>query len=254
MAISAATLAREAILGLSEDLARFPAHEYLARVTQLLESLYPESRVRFVDLDPSAGTVFDATGGLEIETYRARFRTLSTEHPLIRSYLPLSRSTFTPRRMTDVISQREFLNTRTYSELFRPTGMTHQMGLLTSIDGTRGTSWVINRAGADFSDHELTVAVALQPSLCLLQSVCKRSRAESPCVSSDDSGNRYTLTDRELQVLALVADGLTAVHVSHVLRISVRTVRKHLEHAYAKLDTHDRLVAVTRARAARLIS
>jgi DNA-binding NarL/FixJ family response regulator len=46
----------------------------------------------------------------------------------------------------------------------------------------------------------------------------------------------------------------SAMDASHVLRISVGTVRKHLENAYSKLDAHDRLLAVTRARAARLIA
>lgn len=50
-----------------------------------------------------------------------------------------------------------------------------------------------------------------------------------------------------MQVLAALADGLTADAIGRLLRISPRTVRKHLEHAYVKLGCHDRLVAVQRA-------
>ena len=55
------------------------------------------------------------------------------------------------------------------------------------------------------------------------------------------------LTRRELAVLGLLADGLTAVAIGRRLAIRERTVHKHLEHAYTKLDVTDRLSAVLRA-------
>lgn len=57
----------------------------------------------------------------------------------------------------------------------------------------------------------------------------------------------------EFDVLRLVADGLTAVAIGHIRRTSPRTVRKHLESIYAKLGYHDRLQAVTYARASGLL-
>jgi DNA-binding NarL/FixJ family response regulator len=59
---------------------------------------------------------------------------------------------------------------------------------------------------------------------------------------------RPGLTAREVQVLRHVGTGLTAEAVARLLRISDRTVHKHLENAYRKLDRHDRLLAVDRAR------
>lgn len=55
------------------------------------------------------------------------------------------------------------------------------------------------------------------------------------------------LTDRELQVLALVAGGLTNRQVAQRLRISVRTVEAHLTHIYDKLGVCSRTEAVVRA-------
>ena len=49
-------------------------------------------------------------------------------------------------------------------------------------------------------------------------------------------------------MITLVAQGLTAQQIARVRRISVRTVRKHLEHTYEKLNCHDRLLAVQKAR------
>ena len=45
-------------------------------------------------------------------------------------------------------------------------------------------------------------------------------------------------------MLELVATGASAILVARTLGISERTVRKHLEHLYAKLGVHDRLSAV----------
>jgi DNA-binding CsgD family transcriptional regulator len=61
---------------------------------------------------------------------------------------------------------------------------------------------------------------------------------------SDDA----RLTAREKQVLSLVARGLTDQQIAGRLQVSVRTVNKHLEHVYAKLDVRDRQAAVHAAR------
>ncbi|MFT4217565.1 MAG: LuxR C-terminal-related transcriptional regulator [Micropruina sp.] len=56
------------------------------------------------------------------------------------------------------------------------------------------------------------------------------------------------MTDRELQVLALLAEGLLATSIASRLQLSPRTVHKHLGNIYRKLGVHDRLVAVSLAR------
>jgi DNA-binding NarL/FixJ family response regulator len=57
-----------------------------------------------------------------------------------------------------------------------------------------------------------------------------------------------SLTPRESDVLELLGSGLTAVAIAHRLRISSRTVHKHLERVYGKLCVNDRLAAVIEAR------
>ena len=52
------------------------------------------------------------------------------------------------------------------------------------------------------------------------------------------------LTRREQQVLSLVAEGRTNQAIAHALELSPRTVAKHLEHAYRKLDVSCRVQAV----------
>ncbi len=55
------------------------------------------------------------------------------------------------------------------------------------------------------------------------------------------------LTPREREVLDLVAAGLASKQVARRLEVSVRTVHKHLEHAYAKLGVDNRVAAVQRS-------
>jgi DNA-binding NarL/FixJ family response regulator len=58
---------------------------------------------------------------------------------------------------------------------------------------------------------------------------------------------RATPTDRELDVLGLVAQGLTNRAIARRLQVSEATVKTHLVHAFAKLGVDDRTAAVTAA-------
>ena len=57
------------------------------------------------------------------------------------------------------------------------------------------------------------------------------------------------LTDREIEVLCLVADGLTNPEIARRLVISLPTVKSHTHNIYGKLDVHRRREAVAKARA-----
>ncbi|MFD3543877.1 response regulator [Streptomyces sp. NPDC058662] len=61
------------------------------------------------------------------------------------------------------------------------------------------------------------------------------------------------LTKRELEVLQLVADGLSNQQISRKLFLSQATVKSHLVHIYAKLGVDSRTSAVAAAGSRRLI-
>lgn len=61
------------------------------------------------------------------------------------------------------------------------------------------------------------------------------------------------LTKRELEVLQLVADGLSNQQISKRLFLSQATVKSHLVHVYAKLGVDSRTAAVAAAAGRRLI-
>jgi len=62
-----------------------------------------------------------------------------------------------------------------------------------------------------------------------------------------------TPSDRELEVLALVARGLTNRAIGRTLAISEATVKTHLVHLFGKLGVTDRTAAVTMALDLRMI-
>jgi len=55
------------------------------------------------------------------------------------------------------------------------------------------------------------------------------------------------ITKREVEVLQLIAEGLSTTEVAARLYISVKTVKNHLASVYQKLDSRDRTQAVVRA-------
>ncbi len=67
-------------------------------------------------------------------------------------------------------------------------------------------------------------------------------------VIEDDGPDPSTsLTPREVEVLALAAEGAGIPDLGEELALSPDTVRTHLKHIYAKLGVHNRTAAVTRA-------
>ncbi len=66
-------------------------------------------------------------------------------------------------------------------------------------------------------------------------------------------GQRYDLTDEELEVLTLVARGLTNPEAASALGTPRRAIKAHLEHIYRKLEVTGRVAATVKAVKAGLI-
>ncbi len=61
------------------------------------------------------------------------------------------------------------------------------------------------------------------------------------------------LSERELEVLRLLAEGLSNRDIARRIVVSPGTVKRHIHNIYGKLDTHNRLQTVERARQWRLL-
>jgi ATP/maltotriose-dependent transcriptional regulator MalT len=83
-------------------------------------------------------------------------------------------------------------------------------------------------------------AARLEGRAMPLRSTVDLVRGTVPAPADDRS---EALTSRELDVLGLVAHGLTDAQVAEALVVSLRTVHAHLRSIYRKLDVHSRSAA-----------
>jgi DNA-binding CsgD family transcriptional regulator len=109
------------------------------------------------------------------------------------------------------------------------------------------------RKGFTNDDLELlnTCLSALTMMLAPVVAVSERQRRASARV---EAAKELGLSERELEVLQLLSQGLLATSIASRLALSPRTVHKHLGNIYFKLGVHDRLVAVKVATAHGLVS
>jgi DNA-binding NarL/FixJ family response regulator len=77
--------------------------------------------------------------------------------------------------------------------------------------------------------------------------------ADELTAAKENERGTETLTDRELEILQLLAFGFTNKEIGGRLFISPDTVKTHLEHIYQKLGASDRTAAVAEAMRRRLI-
>mgnify|MGYP001825967594 CR=1 FL=1 len=72
---------------------------------------------------------------------------------------------------------------------------------------------------------------------------------DRPATRTPESELVEPLSERELEVLQLIADGLTNQEVANRLYLTLNTVKAHTRNIYGKLDAHSRTQAVARAKA-----
>jgi predicted ATPase/DNA-binding CsgD family transcriptional regulator len=64
----------------------------------------------------------------------------------------------------------------------------------------------------------------------------------------------HTLTDRELEILRLIAEGLSNQEIARELVLAPETVKWYNKHIFSKLDVHNRTQAAARAKALGLLN
>lgn len=233
-----------AVLDVAQELAAAPTRAERVRLAsvRLLELLHGEvcgyNRIDVdaahaeVDFHPAVVT-FDGPGTEAMQ-----------DHPLIRHFL--SSTDRLPRRVSDVAPRQEWLRSNAYGMVLEPVGTPHLLAIPIRFSAAGAEAYAVARSGRDFTARDCAVAAALQVALVALHPPVEPGPVEPRPTTGD-------LTPREHEVLVLLSEGRSAQAISHELRISTRTVRKHLEHVYAKLGVQDRLSAVNRARETELI-
>ncbi|MET9566292.1 helix-turn-helix transcriptional regulator [Streptomyces tauricus] len=179
-------------------------------------------------------------------------RRMQQEHPL---FLYTSSGQRAPITVDEVADRSAWLRSDCYNEAHEIFGTTRQMALPlpTTREVVRG--FIMGRPGQNFSAREVALAAGIQPLLHGVDSHLREIRRLHRTHGTDraelDPQHRAAevgITPRELTVLALLAQGLTAAAIARRLGISASTVNTHLERIYRKLGATDRLTTVLVAR------
>lgn len=166
-----------------------------------------------------------------------------SQQPLLRWYVLTGRTG--PQslgRVPDALAGSRLK--RAWEEVGRPWGLNHQLSIPLQLGGADHHAYLIYRPDRDFTEQELALARLLQP---ILTGLALRSGLAAINAKAALDGSIQGLTPREVTILTLLSTGVTAESLARRLSISPRTVGKHLEHIYRKLDVGDRLMAVQRA-------
>jgi DNA-binding NarL/FixJ family response regulator len=143
-------------------------------------------------------------------------------------------------RLSELISRPALHRLSIYNCFWRPFGVEYDFGIRVKY-GSRSVDLSCTRSHKDFSDEERDLLDALRPYLAHTLRRLEIRPIRETLHSS------FGITRREAEVLALVARGQTNAQIAATLFLSVGTVRKHLEHLYAKLGVTTRTQAAARA-------
>lgn len=133
-------------------------------------------------------------------------------------------------RMSDFNGRSELDQSPWYQQTLRPHGCRFVVKVQFSSPPSMVRAVLLNRTDHDFTDRDCDLLRLLAPHL---EDAYRRVRMAA------------MVTPRELEVLTLVAKGLTNREVAGRLDISPGTVRSHLEHSYSKLGVGTRTAAAS---------
>ncbi len=166
------------------------------------------------------------------------------EHP-IRTYR-VQTGALGAFKIYDFITTRQLRRTQFYADFLGPV---NACGFVMSfcLPAPRGhtRTFTLERDRIDFSERDRILLDLLQPHLLQLRRITEVRRGARLAFSAEPDG---TLTEREIEVLARVAEGMRNREIAEALWIAPGTVRKHLDNIRAKLGAQTRTAAVRLAR------
>ncbi|MBK8190198.1 MAG: response regulator transcription factor [Vampirovibrionales bacterium] len=107
-------------------------------------------------------------------------------------------------------------------------------------------------AGESFVDPKIA-GILIRKSVSQTETPDLSASRDKPCQGDSDVCTSDMLTERELDVLRLIAAGKNNADIAETLVVSPNTVKTHLKNLYQKLDVDDRTSAALKALRDRII-
>ena len=247
------TLSRTEVSELNAALTRLyaitPLETYPARVLAAVQQLIGCTHVSYNEINLAARSyriLVDPPEIVERDVDNAFARYLS-QHPVI-AHVAATGDTRS-HLITDFVTQAEYRKLDLYAECFRPIGTETQLS--TTLVAKRGESVIgiaLNRGWKGFSERERALLDLLRAHLLVSYDNAYQLTSALRHVRSPDERQAFAaalgrLTDRQTEILQLVAGGQTNAQIAFHLDISPATVKKHLEHIRARLGVMTRTAA-----------
>jgi DNA-binding CsgD family transcriptional regulator len=159
-----------------------------------------------------------------------------------------------PYRISDVVSPAQFHETDLYRELYATIGVEYQISFALPSAGEEILAVALSRRETDFTDEERELLAVARPHLIQIyrnalqhSDVMSRQVLRSAPFADQKALQDLGLTPAQAKVLSLIASGQSTSEIAGELRISERTVQKHLQGVYHRLGVNDRSAAIHRA-------
>jgi DNA-binding CsgD family transcriptional regulator len=175
------------------------------------------------------------------------FAELAYQNPLVARYERTGDGR--AYRFSDVVSQEEFHALEIYDRLYRIMGQEYQIAFTLPNSRERILGIALGRKRRDFTDAERDLLNAARPFLIQAyqnsirySDLLARHSTEHPVpeIRPLESLVGLGLTDRQAQILQMLATGAADRDIAARLGLSTRTVQKHLQHCYRALGVGSR--------------
>jgi DNA-binding CsgD family transcriptional regulator len=183
--------------------------------------------------------------------FHLAFARYASQNPLVEHYLQTRDGR--ALRFSDVLTRRQLHRLDLYREVYRPLGVEYQIAFTLPSPSQQVLGIALSRSERDFTATERDLLNMTRPYLiqayrnALSHTLLARGAGRQIVVSDLRA---LGLTQRQSEVLRLVAMGYSDQDAATALDIGVRTAQKHLELCYRALDVSDRSHAARLAWAA----
>lgn len=169
-------------------------------------------------------------------------RIVMAAHPALTHFLRSDAAG--ARLISDFLTTVEYRRLPLYGEFFRPVGVEDQLTVpVTSLRDVRVDAISLDRDARSFTEDDRRTLDLFHPHLVQAHANAVRFSTAIRGHAAPAAARLARLSDREHDVLAHLAGGLTNPEIGLRLHISAGTVRKHVEHILQRLEVPNRTAA-----------
>ncbi len=212
-----------------------------------IHAVVPSDWVSLNGIGPEPADIWSITNPVTPEELFPAFQRLAPQNPLIARLM----RTHDGRayRFSDEVTLEELHALEIYREVYAHMEIEYQLAFTLPAERDHFLGVALSRKHEDFSDDERDLLNAARPFL--IQSYrnvvafdrLRRQTLPALAPLTGDARGQFGLTPRESEVLTAVVGGRSNQETADELGLSVRTVQKHLEHAFRKLGVKSRTEA-----------